>query len=358
MRNDVKLDVIETVELRKLANLRGSNFVSIYLPFDYTGSAHAKERKKLKTMLLRAEKQLQDKGLKDKEIDDILSYHRSLIASDFFWSDGGAGLAILATEEKQYTYRLTAPVSESLYVGHRFYLKPLISLSGQDDNFHVLTVNMKKPQLFECSMLHCQKIENVSLPVPPEEYFPGDKHVSQPPAKARYITDLAQELHKLYASKDRKLILVGLGQHVGPLKEVLDLPNIKVEAIERNSEELSPQEIQKIALDTIEDNRKTMQKKYLQDFHNAKNSNRSTASVKEVLLGAKDGRVATLFIADEVQLWGQVLEDRSLRTNVEKESGEDLLDLAAVETLLHDGEVITMSRDEVPGGTMAAILRY
>jgi hypothetical protein len=76
---------------------------------------------------------------------------------------------------------------------------------------------------------------------------------------------------------------------------------------------------------------------------------------------AKFGQVETLFVSLGVQKWGRY---DAQNNQVIVESGpnpenEDLLDLAAAETILNSGQVFAVPREKLPGkGDLAAILRY
>lgn len=76
---------------------------------------------------------------------------------------------------------------------------------------------------------------------------------------------------------------------------------------------------------------------------------------------ADSGRVATLFVADDVHLWG-TYDPATGATHVhtDEEPGDDeLIDLAAARTLINRGTVYTVRRRDVPGGrSAAAVLRY
>jgi hypothetical protein len=71
--------------------------------------------------------------------------------------------------------------------------------------------------------------------------------------------------------------------------------------------------------------------------------------------------VEQLFVAVESHRWG-TFDPETGRVEIKEENGprdDDLLDLAAVRTLLNGGEVHAVRADEVPGrGDAAAVLRF
>jgi hypothetical protein len=75
--------------------------------------------------------------------------------------------------------------------------------------------------------------------------------------------------------------------------------------------------------------------------------------------------VATVFLAEREHLWGSYAEDedRIVAHGTPSPDDEDLLDRAAIETLLHGGRVELLPREALPrgpeaGAVMAAVMRY
>jgi len=92
-----------------------------------------------------------------------------------------------------------------------------------------------------------------------------------------------------------------------------------------------------------------------------KQSGLATTDLKTAVAASHHGRVATLFVPLGVQTWGRYDAEKN---KVFSEPGpnpgnEDLLDSAAMQTILNSGEVYAVKPEEVPGdGELAAILRY
>jgi hypothetical protein len=80
-----------------------------------------------------------------------------------------------------------------------------------------------------------------------------------------------------------------------------------------------------------------------------------------VVPAAVQGRVDKLFVAVGRQVWGRWNQDaQSAEVSAEKQPGDrDLLNLAAIQTLLQSGAVYALPPGEVPGGgLLAAVFRY
>jgi hypothetical protein len=87
----------------------------------------------------------------------------------------------------------------------------------------------------------------------------------------------------------------------------------------------------------------------------------ASGAVKDVVPAAFDGRIATLFVALGERRWGSFdPQSRLLEEHGSHEPGDyDLLDVAAVQSLIRGATVYTVAPNEVPGGGLvAAVFRF
>jgi hypothetical protein len=90
-------------------------------------------------------------------------------------------------------------------------------------------------------------------------------------------------------------------------------------------------------------------------------SDRASADLAEILPAAHFGRVGVLFVATGVQRWGSFdRQSNALEVHEQHEPGdEDLLDVAAVQTLLQGGTIYAVGPGDVPADApLAAIFRH
>jgi hypothetical protein len=88
---------------------------------------------------------------------------------------------------------------------------------------------------------------------------------------------------------------------------------------------------------------------------------RASNDVREVIPAAYDGRIESLFVTSDQEQWGTF--DPVTRTmhvhRIAKFRDEDLLDLAATQTLLHGGSVYVVEQEHMPDATLiAAVFRH
>lgn len=89
---------------------------------------------------------------------------------------------------------------------------------------------------------------------------------------------------------------------------------------------------------------------------------RASAALEAVVPAAFEGRVDVLFVAQGARQWGSY-DGEARRIRTENRPGPhnmDLLDFAAVQTLLHGGKVYAVEPDRMPGegAIVAAVFRY
>jgi hypothetical protein len=98
----------------------------------------------------------------------------------------------------------------------------------------------------------------------------------------------------------------------------------------------------------------------LQRYRDVNNTPRVTRSTKDIVRAAYEGRIDTLFVAQDIDKWGIFdATTEQVRTHPLPQPGDiSLLNLAAEFTLHHHGDVYLLPRSHVPRNSpMAAILR-
>jgi hypothetical protein len=103
------------------------------------------------------------------------------------------------------------------------------------------------------------------------------------------------------------------------------------------------------------------QEETLAKYHQLAGTGLTSTIVSEVIQAAASGRIASLFAAVGVQRWGAIdAENNFVESHDDVQPGdEDLLDWAAIQTLLNGGDTFALKPDMVPGeAPLAAIFRY
>jgi hypothetical protein len=96
-------------------------------------------------------------------------------------------------------------------------------------------------------------------------------------------------------------------------------------------------------------------------YQQMQGTGRTTVRVREAVTAASHGRMDTLFVPVGVHRWGNfdATENLVVMHPGAQPGAEDLLDLAALETLSKGGRVFVVQPNQMPNGApVAAIFRY
>jgi len=99
----------------------------------------------------------------------------------------------------------------------------------------------------------------------------------------------------------------------------------------------------------------------LAQFEEYKDTDRASSNVSAIVPAAYYGRIESLLLSVDQEQWG-TFDPKTLTIHMHEtaEPGdEDLLDLAATQTILHNGAVYALERRNMPGHVLlAALYRY
>ena len=133
------------------------------------------------------------------------------------------------------------------------------------------------------------------------------------------------------------------------------------ETIKGNPDQIKPEKLHKEGWKIVEPIFLREQKKAAELFDRLVKDEKASYRLNKIVSAAYFGKVATLFVTVGVQNWGTFDPDKNkVSQNPEKKPHDmDLLDFAALHTLLNGGIVYAVDQEKVPGRTeVAAIFRY
>jgi Bacterial archaeo-eukaryotic release factor family 3 len=128
-----------------------------------------------------------------------------------------------------------------------------------------------------------------------------------------------------------------------------------------NPEGLRPEELRERAWAIVQPHFQGAQDAAAAQYRQLAGTGRAAGDIGAIVMAAYEGRVDTLFVASDRQEWGSFHgETRTVETHREPIAGDDdLLDVAAMYTLLKRGTIYAAGLEQMPEHTpAAAILRY
>lgn len=385
------MDILNPTDLKTLIAKQGKWCVSLYMSTHRFGREQQQDPVRLKNLLAEAEAKLLANGLRRPKVQELMQPAEELLWNKEFWQHQGDGLAMFLTSDFSVRYRLPAGFEELLVISKSFHTKPLYPLLNRVGKFYLLFVSLNKIRLFQGT---ADTISEIRLPFAtsmdqalwmdnPEKYlnyhsgsistneakggsgiFHGhDPQDDEKENIRRFFKAVDQGLHDLLEDKAVPMILAGV-ENIAPIfRETCTYENILEDGLRGNPDQEELQALHKgacqIALPLFEQN----QKKAFEKFQelNGQQSDLAVSDLQRALRAATFGQVETMFVPLNEQKWGRydAEKDNLILTPEPGPEREDLLDLAAAQTILNSGQVFAVPRQQLPGeGDLAAILRF
>lgn len=374
--------------------------VSIFLPTHLHGREVQQGPIRLANLVREARELLLSAGLRASESDMVLAPASRLVEDDDFWQHQNHGLAVFLNASEVRVYRVPLPLSEQVAVGVRFHVRPLLPLLAADGRFQVLTMTAGKVRLFQASR-HAM-LEQRDAPLPEslvEEMGPQDYEnlvqaspVARPHtgsidissaqvygdspaewAKSRLVEftrRVAAAVDDCSAADPVPLVLVAGSEIAGHFKRLSSLGPLLAGVAKRNPEAMNERQLHEAAYDVIQPLLDADRRDVIARFGVlfATGDARAAAGLQEVVWAAQQGRVDTLLLPVEDPARGHDLldsdedidQDEAPAKGAQRSrwAGQDLLEVAAVETLRHGGRLHLLDDGGSPQPNVGAILRY
>ncbi|KAB3530546.1 baeRF7 domain-containing protein [Alkaliphilus serpentinus] len=369
-------------QLARLTESKEGHHISLYVPTEVKGEEKL-GRIKLKNLLAEARDILKAKNLRGKTIDDLLSPAEKLLEDRMFWSYQSQGLAIFLREDFFQYYQVPIQLSQQVTVGNFFNVKPLFPLYNGDQKFYVLALSQNSIRLLQCTSQLYQELPLEDVPKSLEEAMRYDvyqKHIEMfgqggegvayhgqgygmentKDQVLRFFYDIDSGVRKILQREEAPLILAGV-EYLFPIyREANSYHNLMDEGIVGNPDEKTSKELHKRALTIIEPYYRSQRKEALEEFSNLLGTGKTSGSLEEVLNASLAKRIDKLFVAKDKILYGRLdgYGKVQLHEKIQTDS-EDLLNIAALQTLANGGRVYALEEDRLPTEEpIAAIYRY
>jgi Bacterial archaeo-eukaryotic release factor family 3 len=387
------MDFLTSDDLATLLETRPGWHISMFMPMVQRGAATQQNSIRCKTLLRQVEEQLLASGLRTQEAQDLLQSVQQLLPNRDFWQRQSHGLALFIAPQIFRAYRVPLTLDELVVVSYRFHIKPLLPLLSGDGHFFVLALSQKAVRLLRGMRFSIDEIELQGIPQgvatalqyddveKKDHHYPGSQGraaggvsplaghgvgvadaTHQPhDAILRYCQQLDAGLRTFLRDEHAPLVLAGVEYLLPIYQRANTYPYLLQEGITGNPEGLRPEELQERAWTIVQPHFQQAQESAAAQYRHLVGTGRATSDIPAIVMAAYDGRIGTLFVPVGVQQWGMFdRESRTVQAHQEAEAGdEDLLDVAAMYTLLRRGTVYAVTPDELPDQSLAAaLLRY
>jgi hypothetical protein len=177
----------------------------------------------------------------------------------------------------------------------------------------------------------------------------------------RYFRQVDKGLQELLKNQQTPLVLAGV-EYLFPIyKEANTYRCLIDEGVTGNPDELKAQELHTSAWTILVPYFQQAQKAAVERYEELAGTGSSSNNMKEIVPMAYYQLVDTLFVAVGIQKWGNFNSDEShVELHQKQKIGdEDLMDFAAIHTLLNGGTVYAVEPELVPDNApLAAVFRF
>ena len=381
------MDLLRPSDLRSLLEIPEGASVSVYMPTHRAGPETRQDPIRLKNLLGEAEERLIEAGRRGPEARDLLAPAATLLEDEAWWRHQGDGLALFLATDFGRVFRLPRTFEERVVVGERFHVKPLIPLVTGDGRFLVLALSRNEIRLLQGTRQTLQEVELEDVPGSLREtavhrevavlnYHVGTGFSSGGRRSAVFHghgTEVDEELIRTYFRRIDAGIREAIGDERSPLviaavrheaelyRAVGRYANILPRFVEGNPDETSDRDLHREASRIARAHFDREREEAVARFREQGGPGLAISGVDRVVPAAHHGRVETLWVSLAVERWGSFDEETDTVEVREtpKPGDHDLLDLAAIQTLLAGGTVYAAETGDLPGdGPISALLRY
>ncbi len=367
--------ISETVsfdDLKSLAQGRGPCItLAVTIPDPVQRQAH------LKNAIRDVENGLSSRGMDARKAATLVEPLRVFTAQIAAEGDWGIQLVLFKSRDTTRCFEVRELSKDFVTIGDSFQIRPLLPLMSRDQQFYLLALSQKHVRLLMCTWSTAKEIPLGALA--PQDLnawlksrMPDhvlDNRASAGPSVgamkgamfgtntdpdrhdeylAHFFKEIDKGLHKILASQILSLLLAGVESEIALYRKVNSYPHLLEPAVHGSPDGLSQGDLLARAIETVRHSFSAPLNKVLEEFKDLRHTTRFSFRIPEILKHTQEGRVSDLLLCHD-----------TIREDVKPGVADyDLLNVAALQTLLHRGQVFAIRRSEMPGeADVAALLR-
>lgn len=376
-------------ELIDLATRRDEHCVSIYMTASAPGAEGPQNTIRWKNLVNAAEERLVERKLRAPDAKRLLRPASELIENEGFWQASRGGVAAFLTKDNCKIVRLDGEVKNGAFVSDRFVVRPLLPSLETDGSLLLLALSQNEVKLYRCTLDEIEPVHvaglpgeiqsalNYDEPEPSRQVHTAMRGVTgkegavfhgQGGAPDEHESELEQFLQMTNDAleaelKDERtpLVVVAVDSVYAMFRKINRYPYLVEENVHGNADHWSVSQLHEHGRKVLRRWLAEQRSRARRECQELLGSPRTCSDVDGVLLAAAEGKVATLFIDNDAEVWGTYdASRRSIEIHQDAGPGEqDLVELAAIETLRNGGDVYAVDASETPGHQPAvAVCRY
>jgi hypothetical protein len=342
----------------------------------------------LKSALQDAENRLKAMDVNEDEIRKMLAPVREFESEPEGWVNAGQSLAIFRSPDVFRWFGIPHEVREEVVVADHFFVLPMLTALTGEKQFYILALSQKRMRLLRCTERSSEEVPIAEgIPESYEEFLQmrrpevaendhADAGASQGKDRGgmsnadrdkadehlyHYYQQISKGLEDMLRDDPAPIVAAAVEYEIGVFRRATKLTNLAEQAVFGAPDGLKGGDLHARALEAVAPEWERPLQRALDLYERQGGSDRASANPRHVVKAAFEARVAHLFVAEGARLSGN-FDETAHRVHVSRQhrSGdEDLINAAALQTLLNGGDVFVIPRERVPEQSdLAAVLRY
>lgn len=325
-------------------------------------------------------------GPEGRELLKTISDWKALAPED---EPRGKSIAVFRSPEVFRVTWVDEQVRRRAFIGPHFYIRPVLAGLTRNKTFYILALSQKNVRLLRCTPRTSEEIPlpagiamnyeaymNTAKPDHMKDnrsspgrdagsskgvmFGTGSEREDKDEYLAHFFGQIDRGVNEKLRGKTQPLVLAGVEYELALYQNINTYPHLAREFVRGAPNSLKSGEMHARALDAMLRCYEMKVDSALAEYNHRAGGGASNR-LKEVITAAHDGRVVTLLVSDSLETTGSFNE--ATHTVKGRETGtsedEDLINDAAVQTILHAGQVLVVPNGKMPNGApLAAIFRY
>ena len=298
--------------------------VTFYVPTEVTTTAGGHAAATLTAQLKTAQKGLEEAGLITADAEAALAGARELTTDSPYWRRQSRGLVVFAAPGFHRAVRLPIDVAESVTVGDRFHVRPLVPVLESAGRAYVLAVSKKSVRLYEATRNAIERLPQGRIPETFEDVvdeLPEAQLQSRPSGGGRaafhghggsdetdtmltrkFLRAVGEAVaRELGTARSQPLVLAAVAEHLPVFRDVCPYPVIHDEAIAGNPDHTDPDELRSAAWRLLRARATQQEAEEAERAQTQAHNGRGSFDLAEIAASAVEGRVETLYLPRDPQ---------------------------------------------------------
>jgi hypothetical protein len=376
-------DIVRFEDLTSLASAKGPCITLVTpLPNPLEIQAH------VKNAIRGIENKLAERGTDPSTSDALVKPLHALAANIEVEGTWANALVLFRAPHILRHYWLYELRQEVITVDGKFHIRPLLPVISREQRFYVLALSQKQTQLFHGTH---HSFEEVNLRGTPQNlrdwmnirqpdhdlenraaggpsvgsmkgvlFGTSTDHEREDEYLAHFFKEIDKGIHSILHDETAPLLLTGVENAIALYRTVNTYPHLWEKTIHGSPDGFTNRELHQRAMEIVTQSFCEPLQKAFADFERRRNLGRVFLRGDEIVKAAFEGRVSDLLLSEDAEYWGLWNEETfEIQTDPGNGIREDLLNTAALQTLLHRGQTFGLPRQDMPEKAEAvALLRF